>query len=174
VPDIKAVDMHSVKHPVQYHVTSEDGDGHVAYKPRVYKWLLNHTNNLTHFGENVLASTERRLSSAVAKSWSVLYRLDQEALEKVSTKHPEMGKIWKYLRTHKQTRLMRAVRITLDSIKTRFSNLPRLLVKVEGAVNLPNMDGFLGSCDGLLPGVSWRCRAVGHQSVCNQCPVPPT
>ena len=62
-------------------------------------------------------------------------------------KNPVMLSVYKKLRANKQTRLMRAVRTTLDSLRTRYTNLPRLLVKVERAERLPKTDGILGKCD---------------------------
>jgi hypothetical protein len=83
----------------------------------------------------------------MARKWSLVYRLDREALRMSAKKSDVMLKVYKRLRAKKQTRLMRAVRMTLDSLRTRYTNLPRLLVKVERAERLPNTDGILGKCD---------------------------
>ena len=66
----------------------------------------------------------------MARKWSLVYRLDREALRMSAKKSDVMLKVYKRLRAKKQTRLMRAVRMTLDSLRTRYTNLPRLLVKV--------------------------------------------
>jgi len=56
----------------------------------------------------VLYSTNSvRLSSAKARKWSVVYRLDREALKLSAKKNPSMHNVYRKLRAKKQTRLMR-------------------------------------------------------------------
>jgi hypothetical protein len=38
------------------------------------------------------------------------------------------------------------VRVTLNSLRSRWAGVPKILVNIECAQNLPRMDGFLGMC----------------------------
>jgi hypothetical protein len=112
------------------------------------RWYIHEESSISYFGENVLYSTNSvRLSSAKARKWSVVYRLDREALKLSAKKNPSMHNVYRKLRAKKQTRLMRAIRTTLDTLRARYNNVLRLLVKVECAQRLPRTDGILGLSD---------------------------
>ena len=112
------------------------------------RWLLADTDSITHFGENVLLVKHGiRPASAVTAKWSVVFRLDRQALKLSAKQFPSMNSVYRQLRTRKQTRLVRAIRTTLNSVRSNWAECPKLLVKVICGKNLPMMDGIIGSCD---------------------------
>ena len=151
VPDTRARDLNLNSEPVAYEIVQTNAEGlqiRRPYFPLVYRWQTRPDDSITFFGENVLASSNKvRLSSVVTVQWTMLYRLETSSLRSTARKHTTMRTVYKRLRAYKQSRLMRAVRVTLNSLKSRWSKVPKLLVHIERAVNIPKMDSFLGLCD---------------------------
>ena len=115
---------------------------------RLFSWIISQNSASMCFGENCLTTdVSKRLSTAVAASWVMLFKLDKSSLKMVARKFPQMEKVYQQIKRKKASKLMKSVHKVIQAQQTQYKDMAKLFVHLECAINLPRMDGFLGSCD---------------------------
>lgn len=99
---------------------------------RLFTWHISEKSSSMCFGENVLLTENaKRLATAVASSWCMVFRLDKEALKMVARKFPQMEKVYKQMKRKKASKLMRSVHKVIQAQQRQYKDMAKLFVHLE-------------------------------------------